>query len=427
MGKKAKRRISVLLFAMLIVIGSLTAYAAGTPGNVKNLKQKSVSETSVKLTWSKVSGATGYMVYLYDASTGKQTRTSKTKSTSVTLKKLVPNTAYQYYVYAYKTSGSDTVLSAQPAKITVKTSVKKPSNPSGFTISSKTKSSLTLKWNTAKNATGYVIYRYDSTKKEYVEYTTTTKKTITVSGLSEGVTEKFAIRAYRKVSGQTAYSSKLAYVSGAAKGLSALASSVHGRYFNATLRYTVTGTATDGTKVTIKKGTKVTSTGRTSGQIYVILSSGTKVKISGKALRYNSINYTKTYYSKETAEAFVNEKGFSSSTRYLIWISQYTSSVMIFKGSTGNWTLVRKCPAVIGKDGKTSVGTTFRLCRRDYAYGGPRVYFTWNESKQWGNSFHLRVDGHTRGAYSHGCVRLGSSDLYYLVNNCPMGTRVVSY
>lgn len=83
-------------------------------------------------------------------------------------------------------------------------------------------------------------------------------------------------------------------------------------------------------------------------------------------------------------------------------------------------------PCVIGKDGKTSTGT-FRLCRKDYAYGGVRIYFTWNEQKQWGNSFHRRVDGHTRGAYSHGCVRLSDADLSYINNTCPMGTTVVSY
>ena len=38
-----------------------------------------------------------------------------------------------------------------------------------------------------------------------------------------------------------------------------------------------------------------------------------------------------------------------------------------------------------------------------------------------------RVDGHTRGAYSHGCVRLSDADLSYINNTCPMGTTVVSY
>ena len=113
-------------------------------------------------------------------------------------------------------------------------------------------------------------------------------------------------------------------------------------------------------------------------------------------------------------------------TKYLIWVSQYTLSVNVFKGQQGSWKLVRRMPCVIGKDGKTSTGT-FRLCRKDYAYGGVRIYFTWNEQKQWGNSFHRRVDGHTRGAYSHGCVRLSDADLSYINNTCPMGTTVVSY
>ena len=106
-------------------------------------------------------------------------------------------------------------------------------------------------------------------------------------------------------------------------------------------------------------------------------------------------------------------------------MSQYTLSVNVFKGSQGKWKLVRTMPCIIGKDGKTPTGV-FKLRFRDYAYGGVRVYFTWNPQKQWGNSFHRRVDGNTRGALSHGCVRLSDGDLSF-INNCGFGTTVVSY
>lgn len=342
------------------------------------------------------------------------------------MKKIVPNTAYTYQVRAFVKSKDTTTESVQPATIRVQTSVKKPATPSGLKIAGSSETALKLKWNKAKNASGYYVYRYDETEGKYKLLTTTKKTNFNVTNLTEGVAAKFSVQSFRKVSGQVV-TGGVAEVSGTPKSLSGLAKQVHGRYFNATLRRNSTGTlAGSGAKKVLKKGTKVTATARSSKVVTVIMKDGTRVRVKGSDLRYNSINATKQEYATNVKEAFVNEKGYSSRTKYLIWVSQYTLSVNVFKGQQGSWKLVRRMPCVIGKDGKTSTGT-FRLCRKDYAYGGVRIYFTWNEQKQWGNSFHRRVDGHTRGAYSHGCVRLSDADLSYINNTCPMGTTVVSY
>ena len=408
--KKHLKKQLLLLFMLtaMLILPAMSALAAGALGDVKNLKQKAVSETSVKLTWSKVKGASGYQVYRVDPASGAATKIASTKKTDHTLKKIVPNTAYTYQVRAFVKSKDATTESVQPATIRVQTSVKKPATPSGLKIAGASETALKLKWNKAKNASGYYVLRYD------------------VTNLQEGVAAKFSVQSFRKVSGQMV-TGGVAEVSGTPKSLSGLAKQVHGRYFNATLRRNSTGTlAGSGAKKVLKKGTKVTATARSSKVVTVIMKDGTRVRVKGSDLRYNSINATKQEYAANVKEAFVNEKRYSSRTKYLIWISQYTLSVNVFKGQQGSWELVRRMPCVIGKDGKTSTGT-FRLCRKDYAYGGVRVYFTWNEQKQWGNSFHRRVDGHTRGAYSHGCVRLSDADLSYINNTCPMGTTVVSY
>ena len=403
--KKHLKKQLLLLFMLtaMLILPAMSALAAGALGDVKNLKQKAVSETSVKLTWSKVKGASGYQVYRVDPASGAATKIVSTKKTNHTLKKIVPNTAYTYQVRAFVKRKGATTESVQPATIRVQTSVKKPATPSGLKIASVSETALNLKWNKAKNASGYYV-----------------------TNLQEGVAAKFSVQSFRTVSGQVV-TGGVAEVSGTPKSLSGLAKQVHGRYFNATLRRNSTGTLVGGgAKKVLKKGTKVTATARSSKAVTVIMKDGTRVKVKGSDLRYNSINATTQEYATNVKEAFVNEKGYSSRTKYLIWISQYTLSVNVFKGQQGSWKLVRRMPCIIGKDGRTSIGT-FRLCRKDYAYGGVRVYFTWNEQKQWGNSFHRRVDGHTRGAYSHGCVRLSDADLSYINNTCPMGTTVVSY
>ena len=426
--KKHLKKQLLLLFMLtaMLILPAMSALAAGALGDVKNLKQKAVSETSVKLTWSKVKGASGYQVYRVDPASGAATKIVSTKKTNHTLKKIVPNTAYTYQVRAFVKSKDGTTESVQPATIRVQTSVKKPATPSGLKIASSSETALKLKWNKAKNASGYYVFRYDETEGKYKLLTTTKSTSFNVTNLTEGVAAKFSVQSFRTVSGQVV-TGGVAEVSGTPKSLSGLAKQVHGRYFNATLRRNSTGTLVGGgAKKVLKKGTKVTATARSSKVVTVIMKDGTRVKVKGSDLRYNSINATTQEYATNVKEAFVNEKGYSSRTKYLIWISQYTLSVNVFKGQQGSWKLVRRMPCIIGKDGKTSTGT-FRLCRKDYAYGGVRVYFTWNEQKQWGNSFHRRVDGHTRGAYSHGCVRLSDADLSYINNTCPMGTTVVSY
>lgn len=206
------------------------------------------------------------------------------------------------------------------------------------------------------------------------------------------------------------------------------ATKVIGRRFNVTMKKTVT-TKVIGTKkkVKVKAGTKLVANGHGS-KVVCTLSSGKKIRVSRSSLHYVSLKTTKKTYSQSVKENYVNKKGYSSKTNYLIWVNQYTLNTTIFKGSKGKWKMVRSMVCVVGKgtsDAMTSAGV-FKLCRRDNAYGMPRVYFTWNSRKGWGNSFHRRIGKLSRGAASHGCVRLGDSDLRYLADHCKMGTTVVS-
>ena len=99
MKKHLKKQVLLLfMLTAMLILPAMSALAAGTLGDVKNLKQKAVSETSVKLTWSKVKGASGYQVYRVDPASGAATKIASTKKTNHTLKKIVPNTAYTYPV-----------------------------------------------------------------------------------------------------------------------------------------------------------------------------------------------------------------------------------------------------------------------------------------------------------------------------------------
>jgi len=409
------------------IVGGTTAPQGIVPGNVKKLKAKSTS-SYVQLTWKKAKNAVKYEIHTVDPKTNQTHKIATTKKTTYKVKNLVPNQEYMFQVFAVNNKGGVVNLSAQGSPIAKgRINVAKPAVPTNFHVSVVGDKSLTLKWNKAKNATGYYLYMYNDKTGKYEQIKKTRSTTLKISGLKDGKLCRFKVQSYRTVGKYNVTSKKSKEVSEKAHKFTKLAKQVHGRYYNTTVKSTTKATQVkNGKKIKVKAGTKVVATTLSGSSVTAMMPDGTKIKISPKVLRFTSLNTTKTSYSKEVKEAFVNQKRYSSPTNYLIWISQYTLETTIFKGSTGKWKAVRSMPCVIGAMGRTTPGT-FRLLRVEYDYGGPVIYFSWNSVKQWGNSFHRYVDGNRQGAYSHGCVRLSDADLYYIKNNCPMGTTVISY
>ncbi len=176
---------------------------ANTLQKVSGFEVSSVSKNSVKLTWNKVSGAQGYIVYKYDASKKNYVRVKKTSTNtnSYTVSGLSEGTSYTFAIKAYKTvNGKEIVSESFP---TAK-AVTKLSAVSGFKVSSVSKNSVKLTWNKVSGAQGYIVYKYDTSKKNYVRVTKTSNNvnSYTVSGLSEGTSYTFAIKAYKTVDGK---------------------------------------------------------------------------------------------------------------------------------------------------------------------------------------------------------------------------------
>ncbi len=428
--KQFKKTVTLFCVMLLICMASMIhVSAASEPGDVKKVSVSAITETSAKLTWSKVEKADGYLVYLVDQETGQLKKIKTTSAKSYTVSKLKSGEKYTYQIFAYTKAKGNILKSAKGKSIAFKTKLNKPAQPTNFAVNMYGDGSVTLKWSTAKNATGYNLYKYDSAKKAYVKYKSTKEKNIKISGLKDGTDYKFKLTSYRKVNGKIIESAFSSVLTVEGKEFSEAVKSVHGRRHKATLKTATTVTiAKTKQKVKLKKGQSITTSSRSASTVTGYLTDGRSFKISGNKLKYSNLTVAKTNYTQKVKEAFVNARGYSSRTNYLIWISQYTANVTIFKGSKGNWKMVRSMPCVIGRQGKTPQGI-FRLDprSRDYAYGGVRVYFTWNNQKLWGNSFHMRTSGTTRGAESSGCIRLGSADLNYLASNCGAGTTVVSY
>ena len=177
---------------------------AEKPANVTGFKVKSLTSTNVTLQWNKNANASGYEIEQYKS--GKWTNVAKITSnatTSYTVKGLAAGTAgYKFRMRAVKNGAYSDYTSA----LSVNTN---PYGVGGFKCSSKTSTSVTLKWNKGTTASGYQLQQYKDGK--WVTIYTGTKATntsYTVKNLKAGTAGyRFRIRAYKTYGNTKQYGS----------------------------------------------------------------------------------------------------------------------------------------------------------------------------------------------------------------------------
>lgn len=180
---------------------SVTAEAASV-GKPTGLKSKTLSNSKIKLTWKKVKSASGYTVYMRE--NGKYKKVANCKSNTYTVKKL-PNASRKYFkVRAYKTVKGKKVYGAYSASWNTATN---PQAAKGLKISSVSCDSVKLTWSKI-GCTNYRVFQMIN--GSWKQVATTSNTSYTVSGLSEGTSYQFRIRAckqdYRKVNHYGKYS-----------------------------------------------------------------------------------------------------------------------------------------------------------------------------------------------------------------------------
>lgn len=155
-------------------------------------------------------------------------------------------------------------------------------------------------------------------------------------------------------------------------------------------------------------------------------------------------NYTTAYainndYKSYEKEIFVNAKGYSSNSKYLIWINRAYQHVNVFTGSKGNWKLHK---SFLAGTGASSSPTPTGITTVSYKSAGG-----WNTATYTvkpvvgfypgtGYAFHTRLfypgtttvsDASIGFPVSHGCIRMYTPDVQWIYDTIPIGTAVVIY
>lgn len=147
--------------------------------------------------------------------------------------------------------------------------------------------------------------------------------------------------------------------------------------------------------------------------------------------------YTAEHYTKEVKEGYVNQKGFTSKTNYLVWVSLWTQEVCIFQGSKGNWKLVRSEPCSTGANENPtpveSVEIQYRAEKWTYsayycpyvsAFDSTRGFCSWPIT----NGTTATVYDSTLGKpNSNGNVILKTDVAKWIYDTLPLGTAVEIY
>lgn len=162
-----------------IQYGKVSAAVSAKPVCIapKTVSATSASATSVKLSWSKLSNATGYLIQKKSA--GKWVNVATTKNTSAVVSGLATNEEVKFRVRGYKTVGKNNVLGKAKA-VTAKPTLAAPANVKASVASSTT---ANVSWSAVSGATGYFVQRYNAASKKWITVGSTSKTSLSATGL----------------------------------------------------------------------------------------------------------------------------------------------------------------------------------------------------------------------------------------------------
>ncbi len=151
--------------------------------------------TGATVTWAKLKGATGYLVYGYNSQTNKYTRLAKTSETTadISLDDLIYD-GYAVRAYIKDSIGTEYGLYSDLIYIS-----NLPSVPENLGVENLTSKSYTITWDTVSEAQGYQIYKLNEATGEFELYGQTAVNCFAVGSLTAGEKVTYKICSYKKI------------------------------------------------------------------------------------------------------------------------------------------------------------------------------------------------------------------------------------
>lgn len=153
----------------------------------------------VKASWSKVSGAKGYVVYYKKANASSYTVAGYTTSTSCKLPNLADSTKYTVKVHAYKEKKTAHSSKYKSASIETYRDLKAPSK---VTTALYGYDDVKVSWSKVSGAKGYYVYYKKSSAKSYTYLGSTTGTSMKKANLADGAKYTFKVAAYSVANGK---------------------------------------------------------------------------------------------------------------------------------------------------------------------------------------------------------------------------------
>ena len=399
----------------------------------------------LKITWEKVSGVEGYLVYIREKggsfSSGKKVVGESNTSYNY---KVSASGDYEFVVRPYISSDT-TVYKSWWEESYVK-SIKFLSTPK-FKVAVATNGNKITVTKDSK-AKYYLIYRKVNNGKKWKYIGKTTKASYTDKKTKNGKKYTYTVKSETSDKIQSSYNTtgktvvwlspvKIKKISSNGIGVALKWKKVKGAQKYIIYRKTASG---DYKKVKATK--KLTFSDKTvaSKTTYRYAVVAVK-KVSGKT--YKSA-YTKKYTKKIKTVTICKDRmtkmanNYSSSSRYLILVDCQNNYLGVFEGSQGNWSLKYYWRCTTGAPSSPTVKGVYQITgNRGYSFGEDHGYSCYYYSGFYGGylihstkfvpgtfkDLDARLGVHVSG----GCVRLYIDNAKWIYYNVPTGTTVVTY
>jgi len=185
------------------------------PSTPTGVSASADSSSSITVTWSSVTNATGYKVYRSSTSSGTFAEMGTPTLTSYTNTGLTANTTYYYKVAAYNSSGTSSQSSTVSATTNSGTATPPTTAPNApVTVNvplMASATSVTVTWSSVSGATGYRVYRSSSASGSYSLVGSSTSTSYTNTGLTSNTAYYYKVSAYNSI-GESSQSSDYGWI-----------------------------------------------------------------------------------------------------------------------------------------------------------------------------------------------------------------------